>query len=56
MRVRETQSAFLLHAQGNVFRRGDARQQFRLFAARIHRRHAAPTPTGFAEIISDVSK
>jgi len=44
---------FVPHAQRNVFRRGDAHQQSRLFAARIHRRDAASTPTGFAEIISD---
>ena len=53
--IRETQSAFHPRAQRNAFRRRDARQQRRSFARENPRRRRSPTPTGFAEIVSDDS-
>jgi hypothetical protein len=45
--------AFLRTNKRNAFSRRDVRPQSRSFAAGIHARDAAPTPTGFAEIVSD---
>jgi hypothetical protein len=54
IQVPETQSAFHLHAQQNAFRGRGVRQQRRSFAPlESIAETQPPTPTGFAEIVSD---
>jgi hypothetical protein len=51
--VPQTPSAFHPHAQRNAFRRPDARPQSRSFDCWNQSLRHSPTPTGFAEIVSD---
>jgi hypothetical protein len=50
---RNAVSLFIPRAQQNAFRRRDARQQSRLFVLVNPPLTRSPTPTGFAEIVSD---
>jgi hypothetical protein len=51
--VLQTRSAFRQHARRTAFRRRGGHLQQRLFASARPRLTRSPTPTGFAEIVSD---
>jgi hypothetical protein len=51
--VPETQSTYHPHAQQSAFRRRDVRPQQRFFAPENQELIRSPTPTGFAQIVSE---